>query len=205
MSQRIPLNTKLYKLKRIPENFLSSTIARNAFLGIIRNIELCRETQNSIDTVYDDFCVKLFKEMNENISSFDCSKKARKRYKTFQPYWDETLENLWLEVRRKENAFTKSHGDRRTKNRLQYEFKLARNTFDTHLRSAKRNYRRSLSIDIESVYTDNPKAFWDHIKHLGPKRQGTVPMEVYDDSENIITDESFVFQKWSSKLKIYIT
>lgn len=88
MPQRIPFNTKLYKLKRIPENFLSLTMARNAFLGIIRNIELCRETQNSIDTVYDDFCVKLFKEMNENIPSFDCSKKTRKRYKTFKPYWD---------------------------------------------------------------------------------------------------------------------
>ena len=58
-------------------------MARNAFLGIIRNIEFCRETQNSIDTVYDDFCVKLFKEMNENIPSFDCSKKTRGRYKTF--------------------------------------------------------------------------------------------------------------------------
>ena len=176
-------------------------MVRNAFLGIIRNIELCRETQNSIDTVYDDFCVKLFKEMNENIPSFDCSKKTRKRYKTFKPYWNEILENLWLEVRRKENAFTKFHGDRRTKNRLQYEFKLARNTFDKQLRPAERNYRRSLSIDIESVCTDNPKACWDYIKHLGPKRKSVVKMEVYDDSENIITDESFVFQKWSSEFE----
>ena len=39
----------------------------------------------------------------------------------------------------------------------------------------------------------NPKAFWDHIKHLGPKRTGTVPLEVYDD-QNVISDEDFVFQ-----------
>ena len=201
MSQKVPFNTKFYKLKRIPENFLSSHLAQNAFLGIIRNIELCRETQNNIDNVYDDFCVKLFKEMNDNIPSFDCSKKTRKRYKTLKPYWNETLENLWLEFRRKEKVFTKFHGDRRIKNQLQYEFKLARNTFDKQLRAAERNHRRSLSIDIESVCTDNPNKFWDHIKHLGPKRKGTIPMEAYNDDDTINTDENFVFKKWSSEFE----
>ena len=57
----------------------------------------------------------------------------------------------------------------------------------------------TMSIDIESVCTDNPKAFRDYIKHLRPKHKGTVHMEVYDDSENITIDESFVFEKWSSE------
>ena len=139
--------------------------------------------------------------MNDNIPSFDCSKKTRKRYKTFKPYWNETLENLWLEVRRKEKAFTNFHGDRRTKNQLQYEFKLARNTFDKQLRAAERNHRRSLSINIESVCTDNPNKFWDHIKHLGPKRKDKIPMEAYNDDNTINTDENFVFKKWSSEFE----
>ena len=77
-SYRIPFDTKVFKLKRIPDNFFfffSLDLARNAFVSIIRHIELCRETQNNIDALYDDFCVKLFKEINENIPSFDCSKK----------------------------------------------------------------------------------------------------------------------------------
>ena len=95
-------------------------------------------------------------------------------------------------------TFIKFHGERRIKNQLQHEFKLARNKFDKQLRTAERNHRRSLSIDIESVSTDNPRKFWDHIKHLGPKRKDIVPMEVYNDDGTINTDSKFVFKKWSS-------
>ena len=198
---RTPFNTKIFKLKRIPENFMNSELARTAFLDIIRNIELCRETQNNIDELYESFCTKLIKEMNENIPSFDCSKKTRKRYKQFKPYWDENLERLWQEVRKKETEFLKFHGDRYTKNRLKLAFKTNRNTFDKQLRSAERTYKRSLSINVESVCTQNPKAFWDHIKHLGPKPTGTVPLEVYDEDQNVISDEDFVFQTWSREFE----
>ena len=123
--------------------------------------------------------------MNENIPSFDCSKKTRKHYKQFKPYGDENLERLWQKVRKKETEFFKFHGDRYTKNRLRLAFKTTRNTFDKQLRSAERTYKRSLSINVESVCTQNPKAFWAYIKHLGPKRTGTVPLEVYDEDQNI--------------------
>ena len=79
-------------------------------------------------------------------------------------------------------------------------FKTTRNTFDKQLRSAEKTYKRSLSINVESVCMQNPKAFWDHIKHIGPKRTGTVPLEVYDD-QNVISDEDFVFQTWSRELE----
>ena len=79
----------MYKLKRIPANFLSSELTRRAFLDIIRNIELCRENQENVDKLYDDFFDKLIIEMDENIPSFDCSKKTRKRYKHYKPYWDD--------------------------------------------------------------------------------------------------------------------
>ena len=78
---RTQFNTRFYKLKRIPENFLCSELTRRALLDIIQQIELCREAQNSVDMLYEDFCNKLIKEMNEKIPSFDCSKQTRKRYK----------------------------------------------------------------------------------------------------------------------------
>ena len=169
---RIPFNTKVFKLKRIPANFLSSELTRRAFLDIIRNIELCRENQENVDKLYDDFFDKLIIEMDENIPSFDCSKKTRK------PYWDDDLETLWHNFHMKEKAFLKFQGDRYMKNRLRNDFKNARNIFDKRLRSAERKYRRSLAIDVEHVSTENPKAFWDHIKNLGPKRKDSIPMEM---------------------------
>lgn len=82
---RTPLNTKIFKLKRISENLMNSELALTTFLDAIRNIKLCRESQNNIDELYESFCTKLIKEMNENIPSFDCSKKTLKRYKQFKP------------------------------------------------------------------------------------------------------------------------
>ena len=79
------------------------------------------------------------------------------------------------------------------KNRLRNDFKTARNISEKRLRSAEREYRRSLAINVEQVSTENSEAFWDHIKQLGPKRKGSIPMEVYRDDENIISDENFVF------------
>ena len=84
---------------------------------------------------------------------------------------------------------------------LRNDFKTARNIFDKCLRSAERKYRRSLAIDVEHVSTENPKAFWDHIKNLGPKRKDSIPMEVYGDDENVVSDENFVFQKWSNEFE----
>ena len=101
----------------------------------------------------------------------------------------------------KEKAFLKFQRDRYMKMRLRNDFKTARNIFEKQLRSSEREYRRSLAINVVQVSTENPKAFWDHIKQLGPKRKGSIPMEVYRDDENIISDENFVFQKWSSDFK----
>ena len=61
----------------------------------------------------------------------------------------------------KEKAFLKFQGDRYMKNRLRNDFKTARNIFEKRLRSAEREYRRSLAINVEQVSTENPKAFWD--------------------------------------------
>ena len=59
--------TKIYKLKRIPGDFLSSELTRSALIQIIRNIELCRESKENIDAIYDTFCSTLIQEMNDNI------------------------------------------------------------------------------------------------------------------------------------------
>ena len=67
----------MFKLKRILANFLSSELTRCAFLDIIPNIDLCKENQENEDMLYDDFCNKMIEEMNQNITSFDCSKKTR--------------------------------------------------------------------------------------------------------------------------------
>ena len=104
----------------------------------------------------------------------------------------------------KEKAFLKSQGDRYMKNRLRNDFKTARNIFEKRLRSAEREYRRSLAINVEQVSTENPKAFWDHIKQLGPKRKGSIPMEVYGDDKISYQMKILYFRNGRAILKTFI-
>ena len=100
-------------------------------------------------------------------------------------------------MRHKECAFTKCTQGTNEKRHLLTIFKAARNTFDKSLRNAERAHRRDLSINIETACTDNPRQFWDHLRSLGPRRKHEIPLEVYDDQGNIISDSDRVFDKWS--------
>ena len=94
-SSREKFNSKVFKLKRIPDNFLLSDLSKSAFTRLIRQIELCRENQIGIDDLYETFSKTVYDEMNKNIPSFDTSKRTKKLYKTYKPYCNEELENLW--------------------------------------------------------------------------------------------------------------
>ena len=121
-SNRTLFNGRKFKLKQIPEAFLSSDLVRRAFLDLINRIESSRETQQNVDYVYDQFCDTLIKEMNSTVPSFDCSKRTRKRYKTYKPYWNDQLESLWKDMRQKEHTFTKCRQHGNVKRQLQCSF-----------------------------------------------------------------------------------
>ena len=192
-----PFIERKYKLNRLPQNFMNSNISRTAFLELINRIELCRETQNNVDLIYDSLCDTLIREMNDSVPYFDCTKPVRKRFKSFKPYWNDDLDRQWNKMRLKERAFVKHKGTRARGCVLKQEFFVSRNKFDKLLRTTDRAYRRGLMIDIEADCTNNPREFWDHLKSLGPKRKQTVPCEVYDEGGNNRTDRSFVDSTWT--------
>ena len=68
---------KKYKLQCIPPAFMTSTVVRNHLLSVIRIIETCRESQETIDNSYNELCRVIKKEMEHNIPIFDWSKSSR--------------------------------------------------------------------------------------------------------------------------------
>ena len=68
---------KKYKLQCIPPAFMTSTAVRNHLLSVIRIIETCRESQETIDNSYNELCRVIKKEMEHNIPIFDWSKSSR--------------------------------------------------------------------------------------------------------------------------------
>ena len=123
--------------------------------------------------------------MDDTILYLNCTRQVQKRFKSFKPYWKESLDQHWNEMRLKERAFVKCNGTRERWSSLRQQFLTCKVKFDKLLRSTKRAYRRGLMINIETEYTNNPKEFWEHLKNLVPKRKQNIPTAVYDENGNV--------------------
>ena len=105
-------------------------------------------------------------------------------------------------MRLSEREFLKcdsKHSTRRTA--LRQDFKIAQNNFDKTPRKAERTYRRTVASDIESMSTSNPNDFWGKVKHLGPRKDRSIPVEIHDEFGNVIRDENSVFDKWKGNFE----
>ena len=125
------------------------------------------------------------------------SKRTKKRYKTYKPYWNEELENLWRIMHKCEKDYTRFRGRRENRDSLRIKFLISRNKFDKVLRTAERSFNKFLCMEIEDNCTNNPRAFWSHIQKPGPNRNTRIPFEVYDNDNNLNSNEDVVFKKWS--------
>ncbi len=76
--------------------------------------------------------------------------------------------------------------------------------FDKLLRQTERIYHRNTLSEIESVCTDDPRAFWKHIKKLGPRSNKQIPLKVYDSEGNLTSDTGVVLDTWKREFsKLY--
>lgn len=101
-----------------------------------------------------------------------------------------------------EKQYLKFKGRNNVKNALRKDFQIAQKNFDIRLGQCERKRKQTMCIDIETMTTNNPSEFWNKIKQLGPRRHSSIPMEIYDNDGEIITDEQIVLEKWKT-FKIY--
>lgn len=193
---------KRFNLRRIPSDFMNSNSAIHAINLLIRKIELCRETQREINEIYENFCEMVISEMTESIPNYDWSRKSKKKLRIHKPYWNNELTELWKTMRNHEKKFLKCNvKDRHKKRELRENFKHAQNILDKRIRYYERNHNRTLALNIESVCSDDPRKFWEHIKRLGPNRKKQFPTECYDDQGEISSDEKLLKQTWYKEFK----
>ena len=101
----------------------------------------------------------------------------------------------------KEKRFCKYQGGSKYWEQCRSNYVDARNIFDRTIRRAMRKYNKSMSEEIENSCSNNPRELWDHIQKLGSLRINVILVAVYDDNDNVINDEGFVFGKWTSKFQ----
>ncbi|VDI05654.1 Hypothetical predicted protein [Mytilus galloprovincialis] len=184
-----------FKLDHIPLDFIASDIRRSALFEVIDKIKRCRETQDNVDKIYDNLCTEILTEMNKNIpkAGYDG---ANKRLKNRKPYLNDNLTNLWNDMRHKENDFIQCDGNRNVLSALRREYSQARDVFDKNLRRTECTYKKAMAVDIETMVTTNPNEFKEKIRKLGPREVKDIPMEVVDESGEILKNEQDVLHKW---------
>ena len=123
-------NTKdrvYYKLDKIPPDFLDDDVSRESLLQLIREIELCQETQNDIDKIYSSLCKTIHTEMEKRVPKQ--SRGNCKRIKKRHPFWNQELEEKWQQVCAAEKVM-KRCTNRYVKRNKRYHYKTVLDGFD---------------------------------------------------------------------------
>ena len=190
-------NHKVYKVKNIPENVLTSESSRLQLLHMIEELEQTRIEQNELDAVYIKFTSLLCEEMDRKLPHF-IPGKSKKYFRVNKPYWNQELQKCWDTMREKETVYIKYRGPNRLKKTLRNDFKTAMQSFDKKLRYYKKQYRYNSMNEIESCKTENPKQFWEYIKKLGPKKKRNIPLKVYGEDGCLTSCKQTVLNKWKN-------
>ncbi len=53
--------------------------------------------------------------------------------------------------------------------------------------------------DLEEVCNNDPRKFWDYLDKLGPRQNKSIPMKVYDDNHEIVSELDRVLDKWKTE------
>ncbi len=112
-----------------------------------------------------------------------------------KPFLSEDLTALWKTMNTNEHAFLKCKDNRREKSYKRQVFLNSRKILDTELCRSGRMYNKNMVNEFDSICTENPQAFWDYIKKIGPRKLNQIPMKVYRDNE-LVSDPVIVVDTW---------
>ena len=177
-----------------------------AILELLTDLELIKQTEVDIDTLYDKVCKTILCENDAYLSCFSLTGKSKKQFKYHKPYWNHNLTMKWKEMRNFEKSFQKYKGRGTYKIKIRNDYKLKQREFNKLLRKTERQYCRNLSNDINISRVSNPKQFWDYISKLGPRKNRKVSEKVYINGESGQTIDNIptLLNKWENAFnKLY--
>ena len=124
-------------------------------------------SQVSIDRLYENVILLYTNEMKNKLPMM--ASKERKKSRTRQPFWNETLDSLCKEANQSEMELLRYKGDDKTVKKLKREnFKEKQSNFDKQLKKVKREFHRSKEIEIESMIEKDGVKIWKCVEKIGP-------------------------------------
>ncbi len=195
-----------YKIKRVPDNFLSNSENAQKCIQWIDEIMNIRASQKETDKVHTKLLSIITDEMSlflKKLSNTPCSKKAYRR--VAKEWWDKEVESAWKNMRNAEREHLKIPNHDKRHKALYKTFVQKQHTFDKMSRAKKRRTQRNKVNDIEKANVSDPKAFWNYIKNLTPRNKKEIPWEILDNNGNVITDKGQVIKHWSNEFNKLLT
>ena len=191
----------LYNFKNIPDNFMHNI----EWDSEIQNINV-RMSEIITPSSLNELCEDLYSILRQEISRCFSIKTTQKPLDTSQacrrarPYWNSTLTDLFKDVKYKQRIFLKTNKvvDPFIYARVRAEFQTAQKLFDCTLRKIERQHNRAQIAKIDTLNTNNPKVFWEHINKLGPGKKGKLPCMIKDINEHVLYDINNVLDVWKT-------
>ncbi len=188
-----------YRRDNYPDRFMMSEVWKQSIVNLTEFFENRITNQDSVNSAYELFVKTLFNEMDIYLKVPSVSKKTRKKFKYYKPYWCDELTRLWVELRESEKAFKALKGRYNRQNEVYLKFKNCQKQFDKVLRRKEREYNKGVTVTLDEIETNNPRVFWKTIKSLGPRQVKSLPVKVYlNDEGDICTDKDVVLDKWKN-------
>lgn len=88
----------------------------------------------------------------------------------------------------REKQYLQHKGRNNVKQALRRDYIQSRDRFDKELKWCEREYRRSVSIEIEEMTTNDPDAFYEKVQNWGPRNRRDIPMETVDSDGRVNTN-----------------
>ena len=177
---------------------MNSADARSDIMNVINTIESSREQQCDVDLAYQCLLDCLLSYMIQSLVIPVTSSAKSKHNKKPKPIWNPELNNLLQDKRNSERRYRKYRGPSVIKCNLLNSYKYCCAIFDKRFRYYERQYKRNKMLYIEKLQTENPHVFWQQLRRLGPNKRNSIPMEIYNESNQIIYDTNFVLNKWKT-------
>jgi hypothetical protein len=184
---------KRYKFIDIPDSFQNNVNWRESIASLIDRFIYLSNSQHEMDTLYNEFCSVLVGEMDSFLKYSCASKKSTggTGSRQYKPFWTNDLKRYWKDMKDAEKKFLYA----KRNDSFYHDFTRKRKLFMKELRQTERKYWQSQLNELENISTNDPKAFWQYIKKLGPRKQTIIPEKVYVN--NILSDDiATVLNKW---------
>ena len=157
-----------------------------------------------LDDVYQKLCNIIVTEMDMCLESRNVGSNSHMgRRRNHKPYWSEELTEFWNDMRETERDYLTCHTSREQINVLRRAFIYPQKTFDKKLKQAERAYNRLEIHSIDTLNKSNPKAFWNYVNSLGPRKNSQIPLTVLVNDVPV-DDLTSVLEVWRDEFhKLY--